>query len=88
MKKEADKLHTRAVAGESCQASRMKAAFTCGIRTKAPSTKMGKQRRNNLPPTQAAVMDLKTGEICLLCSPTKADILFTRSAASSSATTP
>src|SRR5580693_633889 len=68
MKKEADKLHTRAVAGEDFTKLQEEAYTLAGIKTKAPSTKMGKERRNNLPPTQAAVMDLKTGEISAVFS--------------------
>ena len=68
MKNEADKLHTRAVAGEDFAKLQNEAYLLAGIKTKAPSTKMGKERRNNLPPTQAAVMDLKTGEISAVFS--------------------
>jgi hypothetical protein len=63
MKKEADKLRARAVAGEDLTKLQEEAFQLAGIKTKAPSIKMGKERRNNLPPAQASVMDLKTGEI-------------------------
>jgi hypothetical protein len=63
MQKEADKLHARAVAGEDFAKLQLEAFQLAGIKTKAPSTKMDDQRRNNLPPDQASVMDLKTGEI-------------------------
>jgi PPIC-type PPIASE domain len=63
MQKEADKLHVRAVAGESFAKLQDEAYQLAGIKTKAPSTKMGKVRRNGLPPAQASVLDLKTGEI-------------------------
>jgi hypothetical protein len=68
MQKEADKLHTRAVAGESFAKLQDEAYLTAGIKTKAPSTKMGDQRRSSLPPAQATVMDLKTGEISAVFS--------------------
>jgi hypothetical protein len=63
MQKEANKLRARAVAGEDFAKLQDEAYQLAGIKTKAPSTKMGKERRNGLPPAQASVMDLKTGEI-------------------------
>jgi hypothetical protein len=63
MKKEADKLHTRAVSGEDFAKLQAEAFQLAGIKTKAPSTKMADTRRNSLPPAHASVMDMKTGEI-------------------------
>lgn len=63
MKKEADKLRARAVAGEDLAKLQEEAFQLAGIKSKAPTTKMGKERRSGLPPAQASVMDLKTGEI-------------------------
>ena len=63
MQKEADKLHARAVAGEDFSKLQAEATQLAGAKTKAPNTKMGEVRRNSLPPTHAAVMDLKTGEV-------------------------
>jgi PPIC-type PPIASE domain len=63
MQKEADKLRARAVAGEDFSKLQEEASQLAGIKTKAPSTKMGEVRRNSLPPTHASVMDLKTGEV-------------------------
>ena len=63
MQKEADKLHARAVAGEDFTKLQVEGYQLAGLKTKPPSTKMGKERRNNLPPAQASVMELKTGEI-------------------------
>jgi hypothetical protein len=63
MKKEADKLRARAVAGEDFAKLQEEAFQLSGNKGKAPSTKMGKERRTGLPPSQASVMDLKTGEI-------------------------
>jgi hypothetical protein len=63
MKKEADTLRARAVAGEDLTKLQADAFQLAGVKSKAPSTKMGKVRRNTLPPAQASVMDLKTGEV-------------------------
>jgi len=63
MRKEADKLHARAVAGEDMTKLQAEAFQLAGLKTKAPTIKMGKERRSNLPPDQASVMDLKTGEV-------------------------
>jgi parvulin-like peptidyl-prolyl isomerase len=63
MQKEADKLHTRAVAGEDFAKLQEEAYTLAGIKTKPPSIKMGDVRRNGLPAAQASVLDLKTGEI-------------------------
>jgi len=68
MKKEADKLHERAAAGEDFTKLQDEAYTLAGIKTKAPSTKMGDMRRNSLPPTHTSVMDLKTGEISAVLS--------------------
>jgi len=63
MKKEADALHTRAVAGEDFDALQ-KAAFTAGgLKATPPSAKLGKIRRTGLPPEHAQVFDLKPGEV-------------------------
>jgi hypothetical protein len=68
MKKEADKLRARAVAGEDFAKLQEEASQLAGIKTKAPSTKMGETRRSSLPPAHASIMDLKTGEISPLVS--------------------
>jgi hypothetical protein len=68
MQKEADKLRARAAAGEDFTKLQDEAFQLAGVKTKPPSTKMGKERRNNLPPAQASVMDLKTGEISVVFS--------------------
>jgi hypothetical protein len=63
MKKEADTLHTRAVAGEDFDALQ-KAAFTAGgLKATPPSAKLGKIRRTGLPPEHAQVFELKPGEV-------------------------
>jgi hypothetical protein len=63
MKAEADKICTRAAAGEDLNKLQEEVFTVAGIKTKAPSTDMGKVRRNGLPPAQASVMDLKTGAV-------------------------
>jgi PPIC-type PPIASE domain len=63
MEKEADKLRARAVAGEDFAKLQLEAFTVAGLKTKPPTTKMGKQRRSNLPPAQASIMELKTGEV-------------------------
>ncbi len=63
MQKEADKLRARAVAGEGFSKLQEEATQLAGTKIKAPSTKMDDARRNSLPPAQASVMDLKTGEV-------------------------
>ena len=63
MKKEADALHARALAGEDFDALQ-KAAFTAGgLKTPPPSAKLGKVRRTALPPEHAKVFELKAGEV-------------------------
>jgi hypothetical protein len=68
MRKEADKVHARAVAGEDFAKLQAEAYTLAALKGKAPSTKMGKTRRNGLAPNQASVMDLKTGEISAVMS--------------------
>jgi len=68
MKKEADKLHTRAVAGEDFAKLEGEAYVLAGVKTKPPSTKMGQVRRNGLPATQASVFDLKAGDVSAVLS--------------------
>jgi hypothetical protein len=63
MEKEADKIRARAAAGEDFAKLEQEAYVLSAVKGKAPSTKMGKVRRNSLPPAQASVMDLKAGEV-------------------------
>jgi len=63
MKALADKLHTRAVAGEDFTKLQEEAFQAAGVKTKAPSVTMNDMRRNSLPPNVASVMDLKEGEV-------------------------
>jgi len=68
MKKEAAALRARAAAGEDFAKLQDEAYASAGIKTKAPSSSMGKVRRNSLPADQASVMDLKPGEVSQLIS--------------------
>jgi len=63
MKAEADKIRARAAAGADFEKLQAEAFVAAGIKSKAPSTDMGKVRRNGLPPSQVSVMDLKAGTI-------------------------
>ena len=66
MKKEAETLHTRAASGEDFDKLQQEAFTTGGLKATAPSTKLGKVRRNSLPADQGSVMDLKSGEVSQL----------------------
>ncbi len=63
MKAAATDLHKRAAAGEDFAKLQDEAFRLAGLKSKATVPNMGKIRRNGLPPTQAAVMDLKPGEV-------------------------
>lgn len=63
MRKEADKLRARAVAGEDLTKLQAEAFQAAGMKSKAPGVKMGKMRRSGLPPAQASVLDLKAGAV-------------------------
>jgi PPIC-type PPIASE domain len=63
MKAEADKLRARAAAGEDFSKLQEEAYQVAGLKSSAPNTNMGKQRRNVLPPSQATAFDLKPGEV-------------------------
>jgi len=70
MKKEADALQARAVAGEDFAKLQMEAYEFAGLKSAPPTQKLNKARRNSLPPTQASAFDLKPGEV----SPVIADV--------------
>jgi hypothetical protein len=63
MTKEADVLYTRAKSGEDFEKLQKEAYEAAGLKSPAPSTKMEKIRRTNLPPAQATVFDLKPSEL-------------------------
>jgi hypothetical protein len=62
MKKEAESLRERAIAGEEFVALQADAYRIAGIKSAAPSTNMS-VRRISLPPDQVSVMDLSPGEV-------------------------
>ena len=62
MKREADYLHARAIAGEEFTQLQEDAYQVAGIKSATPNTRMV-IRRTSLPPSQISVMDLKCGEI-------------------------
>ncbi len=63
MKAEAVKIRARAAAGEDLTRLQAEAFLIAGIKSKSPTTDMGKVRRSSLPPDQGSVMDLKTGTV-------------------------
>ena len=63
MKQEADSVRTRAAAGEDFDKLEQEVYTFAGFKTAPPSTKMNKVRRSTLPPDQAAIFELKTGEV-------------------------
>jgi PPIC-type PPIASE domain len=70
MKKEADTLQVRAVAGEDFAKLQIEAYTVAGLKSTPPSQKLSKARRNSLPPAQASVFDLKANQV----SPVIADM--------------
>lgn len=61
---EADRLHTRAVQGESFSKLQKEAYDFAGMSGDSePKPKMDKMRRRGLPPTHASVFDLKPGQV-------------------------
>ena len=68
MKTEAEALQKRAAAGEDFNKLQEEAFTFAGLKAKAPQTNMGNLRRASLPSDQAAVFDLKTGEVSQLIS--------------------
>jgi hypothetical protein len=63
MKKEAESLRTRAAAGEDFDALQKEASAKAGFTAGSANTKLGKVRRQTLPPEQSSVMDLKAGQV-------------------------
>jgi hypothetical protein len=68
MKEEAEKVRTRAAAGEDMKKLQAEAFQLAGIKSTSPTTDMGKVRRSSLPPNQESVFDLKTGSVSQLFS--------------------
>ena len=63
MTKVAEDLRARAATGEDFDKLEKEAYEAAGIKANPPSTAIPKIRRSNLPPSQAAVFDLKPGEV-------------------------
>jgi hypothetical protein len=68
MKKEAETLRTRAVAGESFETLQKEAYQSAGLKSNPPNASMGKIRRTGLPPAHDAVFNLKVGEVSQVVS--------------------
>jgi hypothetical protein len=76
MKDLADKLHARAVAGEDFAKLQGEAYQAAGFKNTPPPPKMTDLRRSNLPPAQAVVFDLKTGEISSVIADTSGYYIY------------
>ncbi len=63
MKKEAESVRARAVAGGDFDKLQEEAYTAAGSKMKAVGAKMGRVRRTSLPADQASVFDLKAGEV-------------------------
>ena len=63
MKKEAESIHTQAVAGADFTKLQESAYLAARMKMKTPSTKLDHTRRNMLPPDQSSVFDLKPGDV-------------------------
>ena len=71
MAKLADRLHTRAAAGEDFDKLQKEAYEAAGVKSASPPTTNPKVRRANIPSSQASIFDLKAGELSpLLTEPT------------------
>jgi hypothetical protein len=63
LKLEADKMRTRAATGEDFDKLQKEIYDNTGIKTPPPPTSIPNWRRTAVPPTQAAIFDLKPGEV-------------------------
>lgn len=68
MTKLADDLRARAAAGEDMAKLQKEAFDAAGMKIESPNVNMPSVRRTGLPPTQAAVFDLKPGEVSQVIS--------------------
>jgi hypothetical protein len=75
MKKVADDLRTRAVAGEDFEKLQDEAMAASELKGKPP-TKLGKIRRTSLPPDQAQIFTLKPGETSQLITTPNGYLLY------------
>jgi len=76
MTKEAESLRPRAAAGEDFEKLQKEAFEAAGIKSGAPSVNIGKMRRSNLPASQAAAYELKTGEVSQVISDPTGHYIF------------
>ncbi len=63
LKLEADKMRARAAAGEDFDKLQKEIYDNTGIKTPPPPTSIPNWRRTMVPPTQAAIFDMKPGEV-------------------------
>jgi parvulin-like peptidyl-prolyl cis-trans isomerase-like protein len=63
MKAEADKLRARAAAGEDFAKLQQEAYEFAGSKAKPGPVKMENQRKNNIPPTDSSIFNLKKGDV-------------------------
>jgi hypothetical protein len=63
MKDEADKLHARAAAGEDPTKLQQEANDLAGNKTKVTNVKVENMRKTSIPASDAAIFDLKAGEL-------------------------
>ncbi|HUK49210.1 MAG TPA: peptidyl-prolyl cis-trans isomerase [Terriglobales bacterium] len=63
MKAEADQLHERAASGEDFAKLQRDAYDFAGSKMKETSVKMDNMRKTSIPPSDASIFDLKTGEV-------------------------
>jgi hypothetical protein len=63
MKAEAASIQKRAAAGGDFEKLQAEAFTVAGMKSKPPSTKMDKVRKESMPPEQQSVFDLKSGEV-------------------------
>ncbi|PYX97102.1 MAG: hypothetical protein DMG71_04060 [Acidobacteria bacterium] len=76
MTKEAEALRARAAAGEDFDKLQKEAFEAAAIKSAAPSVNIGKMRRTNLPASQAAAYQLKTGEVSQVISDPSGHYIF------------
>lgn len=72
----AQSLRTRAAAGEDFAKLQKEAYEAAGMKIEAPTVTLPSVRRTGLPPTQAAVFDLKEGEVSQVISDSAGHYIF------------
>jgi len=63
MKEEADKLRTRAAAGEDLTKLQQEAYDFAGLKQKAQTARQDNVRKNGVPPADASIFELKSGDV-------------------------